>query len=151
MDEIYQETPDNIKKTISNKKLSTNSSFNKFHEEWKAKQEDASKVVAGTLAASATAPFAIGGLTSAASTGALGNAGRYALGKADDAVAWLSKPGTKVYDPRHVIQTILNPTKAYTGAGQAVASTLDVSSTPVIFKVHGESLVLVGNLFIYYL
>lgn len=127
VDEIYKETPDNIKKTIGNKKLSNDASFNKFHEEWKDKQEDASKVVAGTLAASAAAPFAIGGLTSAASTGALGNAGRYALGKADDAVAWLSKSGTKVYDPRHVVQTLLNPTKAYTGAGQAVASTLDVA------------------------
>lgn len=126
VDEIYQETPDDIKKTISNKKLSTNSSFNKFHEEWKDKQEDASKVVAGTLAASAAAPFTIGGLASAAGTGALGNAGRYALGKADDAAAWLSKSGTKVYDPRHVVQTILNPSKAYTGVGQAAASTLDV-------------------------
>lgn len=126
VDEIYQETPDNIKKKISNKKLSKDASFNKFHEEWKDKQEDASKVVAGTLAASAAAPFAIGGLTSAASTGALGNAGKHVLGKIDDAVAWLSKPGTKVYDPRHIVQTILNPTKAYTGAGQAAASTLDV-------------------------
>jgi hypothetical protein len=87
VDEIYQETPDNIKKTISNKKLSKDASFNKFHEEWKDKQEDASKVVAGTLAASAAAPFTIGGLTSAASTGALGNAGKHVLGKIDDAVA----------------------------------------------------------------
>lgn len=126
VDEIYQETPDNIKQTIDNKKLSSSSQFDKFHEEWKDKQEDASKIVAGTLAASAAAPFAIGGLASAAGTGALGNAGRYALGKADDAVAWLSKSGTKVYDPRHIVQTLLNPTKAYTGAGQAAASTLDV-------------------------
>ena len=59
VDEIYKETPDNIKKTIGNKKLSNDASFNKFHEEWKDKQEDASKVVAGTLAASAAAPFAI--------------------------------------------------------------------------------------------
>ena len=38
----------------------------------------------------------------------------------------MSKSGTKVYDPRHIVQTLLNPTKAYTGAGQAAASTLDV-------------------------
>lgn len=139
VDEIYQETPDNIKQTIDNKKLSSSSQFDKFHEEWKDKQEDASKVVAGTLAASAAAPFAIGGLASAAGTGALGNAGRYALGKADDAVAWLSKSGTKVYDPRHIVQTLLNPTKAYTGAGQAAASTLDVLGAGIGLKHADET------------
>jgi hypothetical protein len=33
VDEIYQETPDNIKQTIDNKKLSSSSQFDKFHEE----------------------------------------------------------------------------------------------------------------------
>ena len=33
VDEIYQETPDNIKQTIDNKKLPSSSQFDKFHEE----------------------------------------------------------------------------------------------------------------------
>ena len=82
---------------------------------------------APVLAGSAIAPFAISGIASGIGTGAFGNAGRWLLNKTDDAVAWLSKSGTKFYDPRHIVQTIFNPTKAYTGFGEAAAAGLDMA------------------------
>lgn len=41
----------------------------------------------------------------------------------------MSKPGTKIYDPRHIVQTIFNPTKAYTSFGGAAAATADLYGT----------------------
>lgn len=57
----------------------------------------------------------------------------------------MSKSGTKVYDPRHIVQTLLNPTKAYTGAGQAVASTLDVAGAAQGLKHANDTVKEWGN------
>jgi hypothetical protein len=90
------------------------------------------------LAATAAAPFAIGGLATGIGTGAFGNAGRFMLNKADDAVAWLSKSGTRWYDPRHIVQTVFNPTNAYTGLGEAGAATLDLAGAGYSLKQLGR-------------
>lgn len=124
---IYEETPKEIRDKINKKKLPTNIRSQQVANKTSEGISQFGEDFAPVLAAAAATPFAIGGTASAIGSGAASNVGKYVLGKADDAVAWLSKPGTKIYDPRHVVQTLLNPTKAYTGAGQAVASTLDVA------------------------
>lgn len=66
IDNIYDNTPKDIQKTIDNKKLSTKSQFNKFHDNWKEKQNNSAKTVGTVVAASATAPFILNGIVQTA-------------------------------------------------------------------------------------
>ena len=61
IDEIYDNTPDDIKKKISYKKLTTNKAKEVFNKEIQDASNEASKYIAGTLAASATLPLAFEG------------------------------------------------------------------------------------------
>lgn len=124
---IYEETPKEIQDKINKKKLPTSIRSQRVANKTSEGISQFGEDFAPVLAAAAATPFAIGSAASAIGSGAVSNAGRYALGKIDDAVAWLSKAGTKWYDPRHIGQVIVNPTKAYTGLGEAAFATADLA------------------------
>lgn len=73
-------------------------------------------------------------------------AGDKVLPYIDDGVAavrnWFTKPGQKIYDPRHIAQTIFDPTKAYTGVGEAAAATADFAgagmSAKELYNLYGK-------------
>ena len=67
IDEIYDNTPENIRKKISYKKLTTNKAQETYNQGIRDTTNEASKYVAGTLAASAALPYTISAFPSIAS------------------------------------------------------------------------------------
>ena len=67
IDEIYDNTPENIQKKIPYKKLTTNKAQETFNQGIRDTTNEASKYVAGTLAASTALPYAISAFPTIAS------------------------------------------------------------------------------------